>query len=146
MAGGEPRPPLALVGDGTFRLKVVGTSYRQHELNMMFGPKKPRGVKERVVAELLPEPGNPYDGNAIAVVIDDQHVVYLSRSDAAAFCETGNVGRALTARGLVVGGWFDQDGREGHFGVRIDAADPFTFSEPPLFSKPPERLGQGATA
>lgn len=145
MAGGLPHPPPSLVGDGTFQLKAVGTSYRQHELNMMFGPKKPRGVKELVVAELIPEPDNPYDANAVAVVIDDQHVGYLSRADAAALRNAGVAARALMADGLVVGGWFDMENREGHFGVRTDAADPFRFSEPLLYPKPPQHRRQGAT-
>lgn len=84
----------------TARHKVAGTSFRQAEIKAM-GKKNPdfaltkaelfkRGLTEvyeytfwPVKAQLIPEPENPEDPNAIKVLIDGIHVGYIKAGSCA---------------------------------------------------------------
>jgi hypothetical protein len=115
-----------LSGDGSFDVKVVGASRRQTELELICGGRDEHGVEHECLAELIPEPNNPHDRNAIRVEIDGHHVGYLSRENAVqlrAELRKGKVqGMRLTCDALIVGGWDRGDGDQGHFGVRLDLA------------------------
>lgn len=76
------RTPATLGGD--VPLDVVGESYRQATLWRLVGGRRPEPVRQEVVAVLRPE-DNEHDANAVAVLIDDQLVGYLSRGDAARY-------------------------------------------------------------
>jgi len=127
---------VPLGGDET--LYVVGESYREDALWRLVGGTRQEGVRVECVAQLIPEPENPHDGNAIAVFIEGEHVGYLSRSDAAAYVdglthlidESPN-GR-VTLHGWICGGGLREDGL-GRLGVFLDH-DPEDFGvvdEPP---------------
>jgi hypothetical protein len=123
------RHPTVLPGSET--LEVVGESHYQDALWLLAG--RPRGstVRERIVAVLEPEPTNPFDPNAIRVLIDDMQVGHLSREDASEYLdalhelirtsETGCVG----LNGVIAGGG-TRDGRPGFLGVFLDH-DPARF-------------------
>lgn len=84
----------------TVRHKVAGTSFRQAEIKAM-GKKNPdyaltkaelfkRGLTEvyeytfwPVKAQLVPEPENPHDPNAIKVLVDGVHVGYIKAGSCA---------------------------------------------------------------
>lgn len=55
---------------------------RQNAIAAVAGRARPGGVNVGVLAALIPEPTNPHDKNAVAVVIDGTHVGYLARADA----------------------------------------------------------------
>ena len=71
---------------GQFDFEVVGESFYQEAIQRQFVVQnelvKGGGT---LVAELIPEDDNPYDGNAIAVFINDDLVGYMSRNDAKSF-------------------------------------------------------------
>lgn len=86
----EPRNPLRLHGPaqglGLFPLAAVGESNYQTALWRAVGGVSPDRIRHYVTAALVTEPDNPYDVNAIAVLVpanDGYDLVgYLSRDDA----------------------------------------------------------------
>jgi hypothetical protein len=63
-------------------VEVVGESHYQDELREVCGSSRWEEVRCEVTAGLVAEPDNPYDPNAIMVVIGGMKVGYLSRGDA----------------------------------------------------------------
>ena len=129
-ASAEPPPAINVVLlRGSHDLEVVGESHYQDALWRVAGGRTAERVRADVQVVLLAEPDNPYDPNAIAVLIDGAKVGYLCRDDAEAY-RPGLL--ALEARhrasialtGAVVGGGMRQDG-PGMLGVWLlhDAAD-----------------------
>lgn len=69
--------------EGNETLEVVGESHYLTELWSIVGQHRRGGpVRFPTIALLVPEPENPYDKNAIKVVIDGLQVGHLSRTDA----------------------------------------------------------------
>ncbi|WDF34560.1 HIRAN domain-containing protein [Arthrobacter agilis] len=77
-----------LPGRSTWQnMEVVGEKFREKQLAQVLG-RKPRldeQIEQEHEAELVPEPDNPHDANAISVRIKGRVVGYLSRDDAARF-------------------------------------------------------------
>jgi hypothetical protein len=67
---------------GDIRVDVVGESNYQEAIRKACGWKKGTETHFECLAELVPEPQNRYDPNAIMVRIDGACVGYLSRGDA----------------------------------------------------------------
>jgi hypothetical protein len=116
--------PLA----GSETLEVVGESFHQDNLWRLVGGKTTEPVREEIQAVLLAETNNRHDANAISVWIDDLHVGYLSRENAAAY--RPGLLRLQTRRGrvalsgVIVGGG-ERDHGLGFLGVFLshDRAD-----------------------
>jgi HIRAN domain len=128
-AGAAPRAPApfkALILGGRDTLEVVGESNYQDVLWRCVGGDDGERVRHSIEVVLVPEPQNPYDGNAIAVLIEGDLVGYLSREDAAVYLPGL---RALMQRhacaigleGQIVGGGQRPEGR-GMLGVFLDHA------------------------
>jgi hypothetical protein len=125
----------ATLYSGDEPLEVVGESRYQDALWMIVGGRRPDAVRYQALALLRPEPDNPYDQNAIQVIVEGHLVGYLSREDAALYqpgllrlmdeCPTGRV--ALEAQ--IVGGGPRRDGI-GFLGVFLDH-DPADFGLTP---------------
>jgi hypothetical protein len=101
---------------------VVGESYNQAAIQAIAEAHPDRGPLDesaqcRVSVGLVPEPDNPHDPNAVRVEIDGRKVGYLSRVDAARYCELG-LGRSA-ADALIVGGWDRGADERGSYGVRL---------------------------
>ena len=117
---------------GSEALEVVGESYRQDNLWQVLGiPATADRVERDVVAVLVPETGNQYDANAIAVWVNGLQVGYLSRDDAEDYrpglerlCGEGPV----ALRGTIVGGGYGD--RVALLGVFLDH-DPADFGITP---------------
>lgn len=114
-------------GPGDFEFDIVGESHYQAELTRLAGPKTDDGVEVECDAVLMPEPSNPYDANAVAVLIEGEKVGYLSRADAARWDaqlnRLGWDGERVLIEALIVGGWQRKKGAmvdEGSFGVKLD--------------------------
>ncbi len=60
---------------------AVGESHYQDALLAVVGGRTRHSVEHTCLAELCPEPTNPYDDEAIAVQIGGQCVGYLSRAE-----------------------------------------------------------------
>ena len=67
---------------GDIRVDVVGESHYQPAIRAACNWKPGADTLFDCVAELVPEPTNPYDRNAIKVTIDGTCVGHLSRQDA----------------------------------------------------------------
>lgn len=121
---------ITLAGDGSFSHEVVGESFYQDALNDLCGGKCEDGHEMECLAILRPEPDNPYDSNAVAILIRGRKVAHLDRESAKRF--NGEM-RAMGAtqgccRALVNGGWYRPGRRgqadEGHYGVELDLVWP----------------------
>jgi hypothetical protein len=117
-------PLMKIDGEGEFEFEIVGESHYQDALNRIAGPKTEEGVEWYCEAELRPEPSNPHDINAVAVMIHGLKVGYLAREDAMAWnralANTGRPDAPTLVDAVIVGGWQRPDGREGSFGVKLD--------------------------
>lgn len=67
---------------GDIRVDVVGESHYQPAIRSACNWKPDTDTLFHCMAELIPEPANPHDRNAIKVTIDKSCVGYLSRQDA----------------------------------------------------------------
>lgn len=112
---------LAPLADGDDPHNIVGEAHYQDALASIAGPKSADGADEWITAELIPEPGNPYDPKAIAVMIDGEKVGYLSRQDAPLLSRLLKAAGADRAEcdGTIEGGWKNARS-EGSYCVRLD--------------------------
>ncbi len=67
---------------GDIRVDVVGESHYQPAIRAACNWKPGTDTLFHCMAELVPEPTNPYDRNAIKVTLDGECVGHLSRQDA----------------------------------------------------------------
>jgi rubrerythrin len=125
-----PLSPQVYLGHET--LEVVGESHYQDELWRVVGGRTTQPIRYETLAELLPDPGNPHDANAIEVQVNRECVGYLSREDAVVYGPglrrlIANHGR-VAFHALVVGGGPRGD-RLGYLGVFLQH-DPSDFGLP----------------
>lgn len=78
------RPP-APTSNFEPRLSIVGESHYQPALLAITGSSAGQEVAHDCIAELLPEPTNPHDPNAVMVRVEGKCVGYLSRQNAVEF-------------------------------------------------------------
>jgi hypothetical protein len=84
---------------GNRDLAIVGTSYRRDVLARIAGDALRRGEHVAFTALIVPEPENPHDPNAIAVVADGIGPIgYFSRRDAVRYKA---MAEALRRRGAI---------------------------------------------
>ncbi len=85
------KPQANLIEPWSGRLQhyeVAGEFYRSASIQKLFtgaSVRKEGGAELRLPAVLVPDPGNPFDRNAVAVYVNDHHVGYLEREDAKDF-------------------------------------------------------------
>src|SRR5690242_20325770 len=96
--------------DALVRVDVVGEGNYQDALSKLAGPKTEDGVYLRITASLTPEPANPYDENAVAVMMGEHKVGYLARPMAKAFhkmmADFGKPGQGIKdVDAEIRGGW-----------------------------------------
>lgn len=101
-----------------FDLEVRGESHYQKTIAKIAGKRTEDSMHEEVLAELVPEPENPHDKNAIRVTVMGKTVGYLSRECAACYRKNGR-GREQH-RAWIVGGWDRGEEDRGSFGIRVD--------------------------
>lgn len=117
--------PPHFLGDGSYQYEVVGESHYQDELEDLCGGHSDEGHRVESTAYLIPEPSNPYDPQAIRVVIDRKTVAYLPKRETDQFHSAIRGGQATSAScdAIIVGGWMGRRGT-GHFGVKLDLVLP----------------------
>jgi hypothetical protein len=130
---GLPAVTASVLG-GHDDLEVVGELAYQTALWRQSGGTIGDKIRCDIVAVLFPEPANPYDPNAIAVVIDGQVVGYLPRATAQEYRPglqslMSMHGGYVALRGVIVGGGHYADG-PGRLGVWLDH-DPADFGVQP---------------
>jgi len=114
-------PPRTLPGGND--VHVAGESFHFEELRAVVGPAGSSFGATLLWASLVPDPTNPYDKNAVKVMIDGRHVGNLSKEAASAFVGVATRIRELgcdaRCAATIIGG-----GREGVFGVVLDLGTP----------------------
>jgi hypothetical protein len=114
---------LTLASAGEHWFPIVGESHYQEDLEHLAGGRSEEGATKVVWAELVHDPQNKHDRNAIAVLIDGVKVGHLGRDDAREFLAAmeahGSEARAVCSA-VICGGWQRPDGDVGHFGVKLD--------------------------
>ena len=106
-------------------VQVVGTSFNQAALARVGGPRTPDGATHRyVTAQLVREPSNPHDPDAVRVDIGNLPIGHIARDEAEDFHEPitalAAMGQPTTCRAWIVGGWDRGPSDQGSYGVRLD--------------------------
>jgi hypothetical protein len=106
-------------------LPIAGTSHRQEVLSRIAGDALRRREHVAFTALIVPEPDNPHDANAIAVVAEGRGPIgYFGRRDALRYKEMAEELMARDAVGVceafLTGGWDD----EATIGVRLEIEGP----------------------
>lgn len=115
---GSPRAAEFAGGRG-WVTPVVGESHYQEELGRQYRANGGSEHDVKVIAVLQPEPGNPFDPNAVAVHVGGDLVGYLPRDLAAEYSQVmGQTGGSCSAK--IVGGFLLDGGRRASFGVRLN--------------------------
>ena len=110
-------------GNGTYSFDIVGESNYQDALAKISGRKTREGKEFKCTAQVIAEPDNKHDSNAIAVKIDSQLVGYFSRADAKDYSDqlrASGEGRATYSVAAMIVGGFKTKTREGYYGVKLD--------------------------
>jgi hypothetical protein len=107
--------PFELWGQRTwFQQEVAGESHYADQIARLFAsPPADEWQEVRLTAELIPEPDNKYDPNAVQVQIDGRLVGHLPKEDAARYADV------LAA--LVAQGWVPRVGASVRGGFLTDA-------------------------
>lgn len=114
---------IILKGNGAFDIDIVGESNYQAELEALAGGRDVEGADFEVSGVLMPEPNNPYDPNAIRVVVGGRTIGYIPKRETAAYHAVLG-GRPAQVQILIVGGWDRGKRGSGHFGAKLDVAWP----------------------
>jgi len=104
---------------------VVGESFCQDAIEAVSGGRtEDGGAVPLVTAQLVREPDNPYDPNAVRVDIGGQCCGHIPRADARDYHSTINalaaIGRPASCRAWLTGGWQRGILDKGYFGIRLD--------------------------
>lgn len=122
---------IELPGNGEFKLQVVGESHYQDALEKASGRREKAAADDRglgafadVEADLVLDNSNPYDQNAVQVIVRGKHVGFLSRGDAKAYREYLQRRGAPTAVGRcgaqIRGGFLLPEGGRAPYGIWLD--------------------------
>jgi len=107
-------------GSGDFDVEAVGESSYQSALAAAAAVERGGAL----VADLIPEDGNPHDPKAVRVDILGRTVGYLPREDARTFRRRLGArrlsGQVTQCAATVTGGGEARGGRSLYFGVRLD--------------------------
>lgn len=109
-----------------YKVKAVGTSYHREAIESI--AQNPNGLRSLALctAYLIPEDDNPYDSNAVRVVIDNKTVGHLARDYAQTyrsyFSELGAPLPIAIVMAAITGG-LRVDGREYEYSVELDIPD-----------------------
>ena len=103
---------------------ATGESHYQDALESVGGGRTCFGVHSPLItAELVREPTNPYDPNAVRVEADGRPLGYMPKEDAhrfhAVLDKLAGQDRPATCRARLTGGWDRGHGDRGAIGVRI---------------------------
>jgi len=131
---GKLEVELVLFEPARKTVNVVGEGSYQGSLERLAGGRTIDGpVNRDHSAILMPEPSNPYDPNAVRVVVltasaGGAMIGYLSREDAVAYRPVidrlAAQGRLAACRASIGGGWDRGSGDRGNFGVRLSVGAP----------------------
>lgn len=113
--------PGAKILPGGHQVNAVGESFYANALIEVVGLAGTDFGGTALWAQLVPDPGNPYDSNAVKVVIAGKQVGSLDRGNAIVF---GPVAKRILDLGCEVQCAAMIVGRKGLFGVVLDLGSP----------------------
>ena len=138
-------PPLpdypCIKGDALFTYHVFGASHYQQQLERIAGGRREAAVYLRVNAVLSSEPDNPYDKNAMQILVNGEKVGYVRREDNVSLrgqLNAAGITGDAQCRAEIAGGWYRGAGDAGEFGLRLDLTLPLDVR--PL----PQRRDEGS--
>ena len=122
----ERRPRMLMLHEGHL-YPVVGEASYQRTLTRLagrLGPDGPADDERWHVADLIPEPDNPHDPNAIGVVVGGEHVGYIARDRTELYHPFLRWARAagwdgVSCRARIMGGFGFDDGGRAHLGIEL---------------------------
>lgn len=124
--------PLHIARGRGYTVEVVGEAHRQDALKAVCGRKCEDGHDLKTTAQLLLIDDNPYDPNAVGVIIDGELVGYIPRNTApyvrAEILRLSPQKGPVTCDARIVGGWDRGDGDEGHYGVKLSLSNPMRLA------------------
>lgn len=106
-------------GEGSYRFEVVGEARYQDALSQIVGGQNRDGHGYECIAQLVTEPDNRFDPNAIQVVIGSKPVGYIPKEGTARLHAAMAVLGPLSCRARIDGGWRTNQHDAGHFGVKL---------------------------
>jgi hypothetical protein len=103
---------------------AAGESHYQDALEAVCGGRSFFGVRHPLItAELVREPANPYDPNAVRIDAAGRPLAHVPKEDASRFHavidKVAGQGRRATCRARLTGGWDRGRGDRGSIGLRI---------------------------
>ena len=113
-------------------IEVVGESFHRESFRLIVGDHMTDRFRLPVACQLIPEPANTHDRNAIGVWVDDRQVGHVSRDDAQFIAPVlrswmqRDPGTVFAAEGEIVGAGWDRCGVY----LRLDTRD-FGAPAPP---------------
>lgn len=127
-SGTPAAAPRQVFLDGSHRVEVRGESNYQEALERACGGRCEAGHSLAVTATLVCEPTNPYDSNAVKVLVGGRLVGYVARESAVVLAPVlsrlESRGATATCAGTVVGGWDRGGADRGHFGIWLTLPPP----------------------
>lgn len=124
----ETCEPMHLAAGDDFDFEIVGEANYQQALDNLCAGKCEEGHELEATVQLCFQDDNPYDENAVVVLINRSVVGYVPRDKAASFrteiLKINPHERPVVCHAIIVGGWLRDDGHEGHYGVRLSLAQP----------------------
>lgn len=125
--GDLPADAFALDASGG-GYEAVGESFCRDAIAAAVGGSRAEAVKFITWAALVREPDNPYDANAVAIVIGGRKAGYLAKKDAADFAPVLDriTASGLTAYGRadIFGGWDRGPADRGDYGITLYIGPP----------------------
>lgn len=127
---GRDQVKIRASGECTF--DVVGESKYQEALRQIGEGHNFDAGSLPCEADLVPEPSNKFDANAVYVRIANRKVAYLAREDAPDYLaelDRYAPGRPTArVKAEITGGYALAKGQRAHFGVRLDMDWPVDFA------------------
>jgi hypothetical protein len=115
---------VVLMGVAKFDIEVAVEEHHQAALEVICGPRKPRGVNRFETALLIFEEKYPEDKKPVRVEIRGKVVGYLNAEDAITYrmqlIAAGKPKATGQCQATIRGGWLSSDGRKGPYEVWLD--------------------------
>jgi hypothetical protein len=133
LLGGKPRLRHHghLAGTGEYATHVAGADDYGAAFEQVVGGRTHHSAYHECTAFLVPDPNQPFDPDAVAVVVSGCTVGYLGPEEARQYREFLNdaeLGTAGSCDALIEGGWQRGNAR-GAFLIRLDLEWPLRLEE-----------------
>jgi len=117
----RPQPPIAQLEECD-EIEITGESHYQDALIKLFGAYSKDGVFEHCSANLVAEPSNKYDKNAVRCEIGGLLVGYVNKDEAEDIAAHLRRQRqpSMVVNSNVKGGWNRSRSDQGPYGVTVE--------------------------